>query len=90
MLKVVIDQALNSTTTQLLLLTDDTATGTDVPVTFYDQRTGEDRYDFVHTMNLRGEPDTLNIDPVFTYRIVAHTVPPSVKENVTIEPGSTM
>ncbi|MBK9599051.1 MAG: hypothetical protein IPO60_12220 [Flavobacteriales bacterium] len=40
-LKVVIDQALNSTTTQLLLLTDDSKpTETDVPVTFYDQRTG--------------------------------------------------
>jgi Ca-activated chloride channel family protein len=87
-LKIVIDQALNSTTTQLLLLTDDSKpTETDVPVTFYDQRTGEDRYDFVHTMALNGEPDTLNIDPVFTYRIVAHTVPPSVKQNVTIEPG---
>ena len=87
-LKVVIDQALNATTTQLLLLTDDSKpTETDVPVTFYDQRTGEDRYDFVHTMALNGEPDTLSIDPVFTYRIVAHTVPPSVKDNVTIEPG---
>lgn len=87
-LKVVIDQALNATTTQLLLLTDDSKpTETDVPVTFYDQRTGEDRYDFVHTMALNGEPDTLHIDPVFTYRIVAHTVPPSVKENVAIEPG---
>lgn len=87
-LKVVLDQALNSTTTQLLLLTDDSKpTETDVPVTFYDQNTGEDRYNFVHTMGLNGEPDTLSIDPVFTYRIVAHTVPPSVKEHVTIEPG---
>jgi Ca-activated chloride channel family protein len=60
---------------------------TDVPVTFYDQRTGEDRYDLVHTMDLRGRPDTLDIDPVFTYRIVAHTVPPSERENVVIEAG---
>jgi len=87
-LRVVIDQALNSTTTQLLLVADDTKpTETDVPVTFYDQKTGQQRYNFVHTMNLRGEPDTLSIDPVFTYRVVAHTVPPSVKENVTIEAG---
>jgi len=87
-LRVVIDQALSNTTTQLLLLTDDSRpTETDVPVTFYDQRTGEGRYDFVHTINRRGVPDTLDIDPVYTYRIVAHTVPPSVKENVAIEPG---
>lgn len=87
-LRVVIDQALNNTTTQLLLVADDSKpTETNVPVTFYDQKTGQQRYNFVHTMNVRGEPDTLSIDPVFTYRIVAHTVPPSVKEHVTIEPG---
>ncbi|MCC6839320.1 MAG: VWA domain-containing protein [Flavobacteriales bacterium] len=87
-MRVVIDQALGATTTQLLLLTDDgLPTETDMPVTFYDQRTGELRYDLVHTMNLRGVPDTLQIDPVYTYRIVAHTVPPSVKENVVLEPG---
>lgn len=87
-MRVVVEQALGNTTTQLLLLTDDSRPiETDVPVTFYDQRTGEARYNFVHTMNLRGVPDTLSIDPVYTYRIVAHTVPPSVKENVTIEPG---
>lgn len=87
-LKLVIDQALNSTTTQLLLLTDDSKpTETDVPVTFYDAKTGESRYDLVHTMDVHGKPDTLSIDPVFTYRIVAHTIPPSVKDNVTIDPG---
>ncbi len=87
-LRVVIDQALNNTTTQLLLVADDSKpTETNVPVTFYDQKTGQQRYNFVHTMNVRGEPDTLSIDPVFTYRVVAHTVPPSVKENVTVEPG---
>ncbi len=87
-LAVVVDQALNSTTTQLFLVADDAKpTETDVPVTFYDQRTGQQRYNFVHTMNVRGEPDTLTIDPVFTYRVVAHTVPPSVKENVAIEPA---
>ncbi|MBP9080733.1 MAG: hypothetical protein KBF80_10820, partial [Flavobacteriales bacterium] len=87
-MRVVIDQALGSTTTQLLLLTDQgMPTETDVPVTFHDQHTGEARYNFVHTMNLRGVPDTLQIDPVYTYRIVAHTVPPSTKENVALEPG---
>ncbi|MBS1938670.1 MAG: VWA domain-containing protein [Bacteroidetes bacterium] len=87
-MRVVIDQALGSTTTQLLLLTDDgKPTETDVPVTFYDQNTGADRYDLIHTMNLRGVPDTLHIDPVYTYRIVAHTVPPSIKENVSLEAG---
>ncbi len=54
-LAVVVDQALNTTTTQLLLVADDTKpTETDVPVTFYDQSTGQQRYNFVHTMNVRG------------------------------------
>lgn len=87
-LKVVIDQALNTTTTQLLLVADDgRPTETDAAVTFYDQKTGQQRYNFLHTMNVRGEPDTLTIDPVFTYRIVAHTIPPSLKENVVVDPG---
>jgi Ca-activated chloride channel family protein len=87
-LRVVLDQALSNTTTQLLLLTDDDKPReTNIPVTFYDQRTGQQRYNFVHTMNVRGEPDTLNIDPVFNYRVVVHTVPPSVREQVTIEAG---
>ena len=87
-LRVVVDQALSNTTTQLLLLTDDDRPKeTNIPVTFYDQRTGQQRYNFVHTMNVRGEPDTLNIDPVFTYRVEVHTIPPSIRENVTIEAG---
>ncbi len=87
-LKIVLSQALNTTTAQISLLTATGApTETDVPVTLYDQLTGQVRYHFVHTMNDRGVPDTLMLDPVFTYRVVAHTLPPSVRENVKIKPG---
>ncbi len=87
-LKIVIGQALNNTTSELDLLDDDSKpTETDVPVTFYDQKTGALRYHFVHTLNIHGQPDTLSIDPLFTYRVVAHTVPPSTRENVTVKPG---
>lgn len=87
-LRLVVEQALNTTTTQLLLLTDDSRpVETDVAVTFFDQRSGAVHYNFVHTLNSRGNPDTLNIDPVYTYRIVAHTLPPSERTDVTIEPG---
>lgn len=87
-LQIVLTQALNTTTAQIsLLTTDGQPTETDVPVTLYDQRTGQVRYHFVHTMNDRGVPDTLMLDPVFTYRVVAHTVPPSVREEVRIKPG---
>ncbi|MEZ4806540.1 MAG: VWA domain-containing protein [Flavobacteriales bacterium] len=87
-LKVVVTQALNSTTAQVSLMTEDgKPTETDAAVTFYDQRTGAVRYHFVHTMNGRGIPDTLSIDPIHTYRVVVHTVPPSVREQVTVRPG---
>lgn len=87
-LKVVVTQALNSTTAQVSLMTaDGKPTETDVAVTLYDQKTGQARYHIEHTMNDRGVPDTLTIDPIFTYRLVAHTVPPSVRENVTVRPG---
>ncbi|MEO8588676.1 MAG: vWA domain-containing protein [Flavobacteriales bacterium] len=87
-LKVVVTQALNSTTAQISLMTDDgKATETDVPVTLYDQKTGQVRYHMVHTMNQQGLPDTLSIDPIFTYKVVVHTLPPSVRENVVVKPG---
>ncbi len=88
-LKVVVTQALNSTTAQIsLMTTDGKPTETDVPVTLYDQRTGQVRMHIAHTMNDRGVPDTLSIDPIYTYKVVAHTVPPSVRENVTVRPGT--
>lgn len=88
-LKIVIGQALNTTTVQVHLLDDHgKPSETDVPVTFYDQKSGAVRNHFVHTITMQGKPDTLSIDPVFTYRVVAHTLPPVVKENVTIAPGT--
>ncbi len=87
-LQVVVTQALNSTTAQISLMTTDAKPSeTDVSVTLYDQKTGQMRYHLEHTLTDRGIPDTLSIDPIFTYRVVAHTVPPSVRENVTIKPG---
>ncbi|MBL0034491.1 MAG: VWA domain-containing protein [Flavobacteriales bacterium] len=87
-LRLVISQALNNTTTTLHLLdVNGKPKETNVPVTFYDQRTGQQRYNFVHTMSSKGEPDTLTIDPLFSYRVVAHTIPPSVRENVSVKAG---
>ena len=88
-LQVVVTQALNSTTAQVSLMTEHgQPTETDVPVTFYDQKTGQPLYHFVHTMNDRNIPDTLSIDPIYTYRVVVHTVPQSVREDVKVRPGT--
>lgn len=87
-LKIVIDQAVNNTTAQINL-NDIThkPTETNVAYTLYDQKTGKEKYHFMHTMNKYNAPDTVNIDPLSTYRIVVHTIPQVVKENITLKPG---
>jgi Ca-activated chloride channel family protein len=86
-LNVVISQALNNTTMQVNLLDiDGKPTETNVNMTFYDQY-GNIRYDYIHTINNRGNPDTLVIDPLATYKIVIHTVPPVSKDSITLTPG---
>ena len=87
-LGIVISQALNNTTTQVNLLDDlNNATETNVPMTFYDHFSGQIRYNFVHTMNSRGNPDTIPIDPLGTYDLTVHTIPKSEKKNIDIIPG---
>lgn len=87
-LNVVISQALNNTTAQVNLL-DITGkpTETNVPMTFYDMFSGAIRYNFVHTLNARGIPDTLVIDPLSTYKLVVHTIPPVSKDSITLVAG---
>ncbi len=75
-LKVVISQVLNSTTAQVNLLDEfNNPTETNIPITFYDSFSGILQYNFIHTLNSKGNPDTLTIDPVLSYKVVAHTIP---------------
>jgi Ca-activated chloride channel family protein len=85
---VIISQALNSTTAQVNLL--DTyikPTETAVNMTFYDSKTGVIKYNYIHTMNNRGNPDTLPLDPLSTYKLVVHTIPPVSKDSIELTPG---
>ncbi|MBN2172960.1 MAG: VWA domain-containing protein [Bacteroidales bacterium] len=87
-LNVVISQALNSTTAQVNLLDSyGKPTETNVSMTFYDNFSGLIKYNFVHTMNNKGVPDTLVIDPLLAYDIVVHTIPPRSLDSVTLTPG---
>jgi len=85
---VIISQALNSTTAQVNLL-DNTGRPleTNVPMTFYDARSGKLLHNYMHTLNGKGVPDTLYLDPLYNYDIVIHTVPPIYKNNVEFSPG---
>ena len=87
-LNIVISQALNNTTAQVNLLNiNDKPLETNVPMTFYDSKTNQIRYNFVHTLNHKGNPDTIPIDPVHNYNIKIHTIPPVEIKDVELIPG---
>lgn len=87
-LDIVITQALNSTTAQISLLNaDGLPIETNVPFTIYNDESGAQIYNFVHTLNHAGNPDTITLDPLFTYRIEVHTLPPIEKGGFEIIPG---
>ncbi len=87
-LKVVISQALNSTTCQVNLLDMyGKPTETNVNMTFCDNFSGAIKYNFIHTLDNKGFPDTLVIDPLLKYDIVVHTIPPVGIDSVILTPG---
>jgi Ca-activated chloride channel homolog len=87
-LNILITQALNSTTAQINLLNiNGKPTETDVPITIYNAHSGKIEYSFVHTLNHRGNPDTLRLDPIPMYKIVVHTIPSVAKDSIKIIPG---
>jgi len=87
-LNIVISQALNSTTAQVNLLDSyGNPTETNVNMTFYDNFSGLVKYNFIHTLNNKGLPDTLTLDPLSMYNIVVHTIPPVEIDSVTLTPG---
>ena len=87
-LNIVISRALNPTTAQVNLLDEyGKPTETNVNMTFYDHKSGNVEYNFIHSFNSKGLPDTLEIDPMLTYDIVVNTIPPVSKDSVNLIPG---
>ncbi len=87
-LNIIVTQVLNATTAQVNLLDKNgKPSETDVAMTFYDQNTGKQKYNYIHTMNNRGVPDTLRPDPATTYHLVVHTLPKVEKKDIKLTPG---
>ncbi len=85
---VVISQAMNATSCQINLLDKQIRPiETDVAMSIYDANTKKLLHNFDHTMNGRGVPDTLFLDPMRKYDIVVHTMPPVTKSNVELVVG---
>jgi Ca-activated chloride channel family protein len=87
-LNVIISRTLNPTSIQVNLLdVYGKPTETNVNMTFYDNFSGLIKYNFIHCLNAKGLPDTLDIDPLMTYNIVVHTIPPVHKDTVKLTSG---
>ena len=87
-LNVVITQALNATSAQVNLLDSrQRPTETDVNVIFYDSFSGAIRYNMIHTINSKGNPDTLSLDHMSTYNVLAQTIPPVQIDSVKLVTG---
>jgi Ca-activated chloride channel family protein len=87
-LSFVISQALSNTTTQVKLYdAKNKAKETNVTMSFYDQKKRKLLYTYMHTMNKESVPDTLSLDPLYTYKMVVHTIPEVVVEDVKLTPG---
>ncbi len=87
-LKAVIAQALDATTAQVNLLD---AYGkpseTNVNLSFYNFISNKLANNYIHTINVRGNPDTIILDPLVTYRMTVQTIPPVSIDSFKITPG---
>lgn len=87
-LEMVVTQALNNTTAQVSLLDDfGKPNESNVTVNLFNEHTEKLELGIVHALNHKGNPDTLSLDPIVTYRVEAHTIPPLVKEHVELTAG---
>jgi len=87
-LDIIITQVLNTTSVQVNLLDQDgNPSETNVNMTFYDLVSGKVRYNIMHTINLKGDPDILFLDPLVSYKLVIHTLPPITIDTVIVTAG---
>lgn len=84
-LKNVVDKALVNTTVQINLNTEQgKPLETNVSMLLYKSGTKDLMYTYVHTLNEKGLPDTLVLDPNKQYDLVVKTLPEQRLENIKI------
>lgn len=85
---IISKQKLNKTSAQVNLLDSKSLpTETNVNMTFYNTKTGNYSYNFIHTLNQKNNPDTLYLDDFPTYKVVAHTIPPTESKEIKLTQG---
>ncbi len=87
-LNIVISYTLNKTTAQVNLLDEkNKATETNTVFTLSDGLSGAPYYTFVHTMNSKGFPDTLILDPIPIYKATVYTLPQVTSDTISLTSG---
>lgn len=85
---IISKQKLNKTSAQVNLLdTKGMPLETNVNMTFYNIATGAYQYNYIHTLNRYNNPDTLYLDDLPAYKVVAHTIPPRESKEVKLSAG---
>ncbi len=86
--KIIQQQKLNKTTAQVNLLNGKSLPQeTNVNTTFIDVSKAAYKYNFIHTLNVLNNPDTLYIDDYPTYKVIANTIPPVESKEVKLTQG---
>lgn len=76
-LNIALQQSLLETTVTVELLDDQNKpTESNINISFINSITGDPVYEFVHFRDQEGRTDTIEIEPVITYNILANTIPP--------------
>lgn len=87
-LNIVVTQALNPTTAQVNLLDiHQKPVETNVPYSLTDIVTQNIMYNYVHTMNNKGLPDTLHLDHLRKYNLTAYTIPSVHHDSIELTGG---
>ncbi len=86
---VLVRQTMRTTTAQVNLIDENgDASITNIPFTMYDSETGQQEYNFIHTLNPNSKlSDTLYLNPLGRYKLVVHSIPPVVKDNIELSVG---
>jgi Ca-activated chloride channel family protein len=63
-------------------------TESNINISFVNSMTGTSAYEFVHYRDKNGRPDSVQIDPVLSYDIIANTLPQVITRNVPMVNGN--
>lgn len=86
--EITISETIVSTTAQVNLLDIyGKPTETNVNMTFFDSKHKNVKHNYIHTLNKAGRPDTLILDPLYSYDLKIHTIPPVSVNNIELTEG---